>query len=182
MNIIPNQLLSSSLTEPTAPEPIRIGLALSILLCALVTGLVWTFAIVVMPGIRSLNDHDFLQAFKVMDRVIQNSQPIFVLVWLGSILAIVATAVLGILQLEGLDRLLIIGAAALFILGVQLPTFACNVPLNNQLQAQNLEAMSEAELAQARKNFEPAWVRWNTFRTILGTIATALLIVLVLRL
>ena len=62
---------------------LRLGLSVSTLLCALVAGLVLAFAIVVMPGIRHLNDHDYLQAFKVMDRVIQNNHPVFMVVWLG---------------------------------------------------------------------------------------------------
>ncbi len=64
-------------------DQIQIAVFLSTLLCSLVAGFVFAFTIVIMPGIKSLSDHDFLQAFNVMDRVIQNNQPIFVLVWLG---------------------------------------------------------------------------------------------------
>lgn len=59
---------------------LQIALTLATLLCSLVAGFVLAFAIVVMPGIRNLDDHDFLQAFKAIDRVIQNNQPIFSLV------------------------------------------------------------------------------------------------------
>jgi uncharacterized membrane protein len=113
-------------------ELLRSTLALTTILCALVTGMVGTFAIILMPGIRKLNDHDFLQAFKAMDRIIQDSQPIFVLVWLGSILFILASAGLGLFRLEGLDRLLILGATFLFLFGAQLPTFTINVPLKSE--------------------------------------------------
>ena len=58
------------------------------LLCALVAGLLFAFAIVTMPGIKSLNDREFIRAFQVMDGVIQNNQPIFMLVWLGSALTL----------------------------------------------------------------------------------------------
>lgn len=57
-----------------------------------------------------------------------------------------------------------------------------NVPLNNQLQTLDLEAMSDDALAEARAGFEPRWNRWNQIRTVLATLASALLIVLVLRL
>jgi uncharacterized membrane protein len=50
---------------------LQIALTLATLLCSLVAGFVLAFAIVVMPGIRNLDDHDFLQAFKAIDRVIQ---------------------------------------------------------------------------------------------------------------
>ena len=67
-------------------------LILATLLCALVAGLLFAFAVVTMPGIRRLSDREFIRAFQVMDDVIQKNQPIFMLVWLGSAaLMLVAT-------------------------------------------------------------------------------------------
>jgi uncharacterized membrane protein len=62
-----------------------ITLMLSILLCSLVAGLMFGFAVVVMPGIAKLPDRDYLISFKQMDEIIQNNQPAFMLVWVGSI-------------------------------------------------------------------------------------------------
>ena len=76
----------------------------------------------------------FIRAFQAIDRVIQNNQPLFVFVWVGSVLALIAAAVLGIWALSGADRLLIIVAALLYLLCVQLPTVTINVPLNNEIQ------------------------------------------------
>ena len=123
----------------------QIALILATFLCSLVAGLLFVFAIVVMPGIRSLNDREFIRAFQVMDGVIQNNQPIFVLVWIGSVVALVASAVLGISigQLDGAGRLLIIFAALAYLLGVQLPTVTINIPLNNKLQTLDVDAMNE---------------------------------------
>lgn len=79
----------------------QIALMLVTFLCSLVAGLLFVFALVVMPGIRSLNDREFIRAFQVMDRVIQNNQPLFALVWVGSVVALGTSAVLGIGQLDG---------------------------------------------------------------------------------
>ena len=65
------------------------ALMLSIMLCSLVAGLLFGFAIVVMPGIAKLTDKEYLLAFKHMDGIIQNNQPLFILVWAGSILSII---------------------------------------------------------------------------------------------
>ena len=161
---------------------IDIALTVSIVLCSLVAGLVFAFAVVVMPGIKGLNDHDFLQAFQMMDRVIQNNQPIFVFVWLGSVVAVVTLGLLGIWHLDGINCTLAILALAIYLFGVQLPTATINIPLNNQLQTQSLDAMSESELREARKKFEPRWTLWNSIRAVLATVTTVLLIVLALRL
>ena len=66
-----------------------ITLIATTLLCALTAGLTFGFAVVVMPGIAKLSDRDFLLAFREMDGVIQNKQPLFMLVWVGSIVSVV---------------------------------------------------------------------------------------------
>ena len=48
-----------------------------------------------------------------------------------------------IVQFDGVNRLLIGIAAAIYLLGVQLPTFTINVPLNNQLQMLQLDVISD---------------------------------------
>ena len=158
------------------------AIVLSALLCSLVAGFVFAFANVVMPGIQRLNDRDFLRAFKVMDGVIQNNQPIFLLVWLGSVVALVLSSLLSFWWLDGVDRLLAMLAAAVYLLGVQLPTATINIPLNNRLQEQDLDAATDLVIHQVRNDFEHRWVRWNMIRTAFATLTSALLIVLLLRL
>ncbi len=160
----------------------QIGLTLAILLCSLVAGLVFTFAVVTMPGIGTLNDREFLRAFQVMDRVIQNNQPVFMLVWVGSVISLVATCLIGFRQVTGTEQMLLVAAAAVYLLGVQLPTVVVNVPLNNQVQALDVTELDEQTLAAAREDFEAPWTRWNTIRTVLACLAVAMLIVLALRL
>ena len=117
-----------------------------------------------------------------MDRVIQNNQPIFVLVWVGSVVALVTSAVLGIGQLDGAGRLLIIFAALAYLFGVQLPTVTINIPLNNKLQTLDVDAMNETTQKAARKDFEPRWNLWNSVRAAFASLASALLIILLFRL
>lgn len=154
----------------------QITLFIATFLCSLVAGFLFAFAVVVMPGIKALNDRDFIRAFQVIDGVIQNNQPIFVLVWLGSAIAIIAAVILGIGQLEGLNRALIIAAGLIYIVGVQLPTIIINVPLNNKIQRVNIDAVDEAGHRTAREEFESTWNRWNLRRTVLSVLTTVLLI------
>lgn len=162
-------------------DTFQIGLVLAALLCSLVAGFVFAFACVAMPGIGTLDDQEFLHSFQVMDRVIQNNQPLFVLVWAGSIVTLLLSTAIGVGRLAGLDRTLLLAAVVVYLVGVQLPTLTINVPLNNQLQTLDLEAMNDDTLAKARGDFEPRWNRWNQIRTALATLTSALLIVLVLR-
>lgn len=117
-----------------------------------------------------------------MDRVIQNNQPIFMLIWIGSVVALIISTVLGIGQLDGIERLLLILAALAYILGVQLPTVTVNVPLNNKLQTLDADALDETAQKKARENFEPLWNRWNAIRTSFSGLVSALLIILLFKL
>ena len=163
-------------------EIFEIPLILATFLCPLVAGFLFAFYIVVMPGIRSLNDREFIRAFQVMDRIIQNNQPIFMLVWGGSVVALLASVGLGFGQLDGADRLLIIIATLAYLLGAHLPTVIVNIPLNNKLQTLDVDGMNEAMQEAARKDFEPRWNKWNSIRTAVASLTAALLIILLFRL
>jgi uncharacterized membrane protein len=161
---------------------LQLILLLATFLCSLVAGFLLAFAVVVMPGLKRLSDRELIRAFQVMDGVIQRGQPIFVLVWAGSVATLAVAAVLGLWSLDGADRLLLVVAATLYLLGVQLPTFIVNVPLNNQLQALALDGLEEPAQASARRAFEPRWNRWNAIRTVVASLTSVLLILLMLRL
>jgi uncharacterized membrane protein len=160
----------------------RLVLLVAAGLCSLVGGFLFAFAVVVMSGIKSLDDVSFIRAFQVIDRVIQNNQPLFVLVWVGSGLAVVVAALMSLWTLTGVDCLLTIIAARVYLFGVQLPTVMVNVPLNNQLQRLEAMTLSEPTRQHARAAFEPHWNRANALRTICASLTTGLLLLLLLRL
>ena len=135
-------------------ELFSVVLMVATLLCALVAGLVLAFAVVVMPGIGSLGDREFLRAFQAMDDMIQDRQPVFMVVWVGSIVAVLGGVWLGVCSLDGWARILLLCATALYLLTVQLPTMAINVPLNNDVQTLDVDRMSEGKLRSARDTFE----------------------------
>ena len=157
----------------------EVALIVAAYLCSLVAGFLFAFAVVTMPGIKRLGDREFIRAFQVMDRVIQNNHPIFILVWVGSAVAVIAAVVSGVGHLDGTGLALLVVAALVYLLGVQLPTVVINIPLNNTLQALDVEAMSEISRELARQSFEPRWNRWNSIRAVLSSLASVLLIVLV---
>jgi uncharacterized membrane protein len=156
-------------------------LILAAFFCSLVAGFLFAFAAVVMPGIRSLDDGAFIRAFQAIDAVIQNNQPLFLIAWVGSTPALLAAAVLGAWALDGADRVLMMLTAAVYILCVQLPTFAINIPLNNALQKLDPGAMTEPARSRARDAFEARWNRWNTFRTGCASATSFALMLLLLR-
>ena len=158
------------------------ALILSTFLCSLVAGFLFAYAIVIMPGIKNLNAREFIRAFQVTDRIIQNNQPIFILVWVGSAIAVIISAVLGIGQLQGVDFFLLALATLMYILGVQLSTITIHLPLNNKLQTLDVDVMNETDLKVARNEFEPRWNTANIVRTAISGCVSFLLIILLFRL
>lgn len=154
----------------------QIFLIVSTVLCSLVAGFLFAFAVVGMPGIGALDDKAFLQAFQKMDRVIQNRQPVFMLVWVGSLLALLVTLALGFVELGGWPRVVLILASVLYLSGVQALTFLKNIPLNNRLQKLDLDALDDEALRSARGAFEPEWNRWNAVRTVVACLNSLLLV------
>ena len=157
------------------------ALMLTIMLCSLVAGLLFGFAIVVMPGIAKLTDKDYLLAFKHIDGIIQNNQPLFILVWAGSILSVIITLILGIMNLSGTQIYLLVFASILYLFGVQLPTFRFNIPLNNSIQHLDIESLEESEATLSRVDFEIPWNRWNKIRTVNAILAVSMLLLLLIR-
>ena len=157
-----------------------IALVAATLTCSLVSGLLLGFAIVAMPGIGTLDDRAFVRAFQVMDRVIQNRQPVFVLLWAGSVVAVLAAFGLGWGQEAGSGRLLLVGATVLWIAGLQVPTATINIPLNNALQAVDAAAADDVSVRRARDAFERRWNTWNRVRSAAGVLASAGFVLLLL--
>ncbi len=155
-------------------------LAGATLLVALTAGFLFAFAVVAMPGLKNLNDGEFIRAFQEIDGVIQNKQPLFMLVWMGSVLLLITAAIIGFFHLAGLPRNFLLAATVLYIIGVQAPTITLNIPRNNEIQSVNVDRESTMTLQQARSDFEDSWNRSNQFRTLMSITVTSILLSLIL--
>ena len=142
-----------------------ISLIFAILFCSFVGGFIFTYSIVVMPGLSNLNDKDFLKAFQVTDAVIQNNQPLFMFTWIGSIVAILTTIVASLLTVGLSESWIIILVGATYLVGVQGITVAIHIPLNNHIQKLNIEELNDKTLADERLNLETKWNFFNEIRT-----------------
>ena len=143
-------------------------LLVSTLLCALVTGFIFTYAVVVMPGFAKLDDRDFIRAFQVTDGVIQNNQPLFMLAWVGSIVSVVATMILGFIELHGIERWTVIAIGFVYLMGVQGVTILIHLPLNYRLQRLEIDEMDPESLSKERNKFETRWNYFNNIRTLIA--------------
>jgi uncharacterized membrane protein len=154
-------------------------LLVSTLLCALVTGFIFTYAVVVMPGFAKLDDREFIHAFQVTDGVIQNNQPLFMLAWVGSIVSVVATMILGFIELHGIERWTVIAIGFVYLMGVQGITILIHLPLNNRLQRLEIDEMDPESLSKERNKFETRWNYFNNIRTLIASAVSFSLMLLI---
>ena len=148
---------------------------------SLMAGFLFAFAVVVMPGIKNLDDREFLSNFQAIDRVIQNNNPMFMVMWLGSTLSLIIAAVMAIKYESALDRTLLVSAALASIFLIQLPTMTINIPLNNKVQALDVKTLDADAASLAREEFESRWNRWNVIRTVVATLVLAILLAVLMR-
>ena len=148
---------------------LSVGLVLtSTLSCALVTGFVFTYAVIVMPGLAKLADKEFIRAFQVTDGVIQSNQPIFMIVWVGSLISVISTLIVSLMGPYSVETVLVIIAGFVYLLGVQGLTVLVHLPLNRRIQTVNVEERDASALREERLLFETRWIRFNWIRTLIG--------------
>ena len=145
-----------------------ISLVFAVLTCSLVTGFIFTYAVVVMPGFSQLDDKEFLRAFQVTDGVIQNNQPLFMLTWVGSIISVLSVIVVSLLSLGLSEAWKLIVVGLIYLLGVQGVTISIHLPLNNRIQAIDINNMNNQSLNEERTKFEMRWNYFNKIRTFIA--------------
>lgn len=159
---------------------LEVSLILSTLSCSLVTGFIFTYAVIVMPGFSKLNDKDFIRAFQVTDNVIQNNQPLFMLIWIGSILSVISTIAFSIFNINADYSILIMSTGFFYLIGVQGLTISIHIPLNNKIQKIDVDKEDELKLNEVRKEFEIKWNYYNRIRTVVAFNVTTLLMLILL--
>ena len=156
-----------------------ISLVFAALTCSLVTGFIFTYAVVVMPGFSKLDDKEFLRAFQVTDGIIQNNQPLFMLTWVGSIISVISVIAISIFSLGFSEAWIIFIVGLIYLLGVQGITISIHLPLNNRIQSIDINNMNNQSLNKERTKFELRWNYFNKIRTFIA-FSTSLLFLLIL--
>ena len=150
--------------------------------CSLVTGFIFTYAVVVMPGFSKLEDKEFLRAFQVTDKVIQNNQPLFMLTWAGSIISVLSVIAISILSLGLSETWIIVVVGLIYLLGVHGITVSIHLPLNNHIQKIDINDMNIQSLNEERTKFEMRWNYFNKIRTFIAFSASlSFLLILMVR-
>lgn len=133
----------------------------------LIAGIFYAYVISVMPALHRADDRTLIDVMQKINVVIIN--PWFMIAFMGTVgFSIVAAALH--LGKDVRTTLIWVGVALVLNIAAFAVTSGLNVPLNDQLAAAG-DVGQIGDLAAVRAQFESDWVRWNTVRAVLHTLA-----------
>ncbi|WP_336214583.1 anthrone oxygenase family protein [Nonomuraea sp. LPB2021202275-12-8] len=137
--------------------------ALALVLNGLMAGIFFAFSNSITPGLGAIDPAQAVTAMRSINQKILN--PAFLAVFVLSPFASAAAGVLLLLLGETAAAIWFFAAGAVYALGAFLPTAALNVPMNNALEAGELDW----------QGYGHRWTRWNTVRAAANVIALLLI-------
>jgi uncharacterized membrane protein len=162
-----------SKTQHTMTTPTNIILIITATTTALIAGLFYAWSCSVTLGLARLSDYEYIVAMQSMNRAILN--PVFFMTFIGTVLLLPLSTYLH--YGYPIRFWLLLAATIIYIVGVFGVTMVGNVPLNEALDAFNLQSASTEQMATLRAKFESPWNNLNTIRTIASTITIILVII-----
>ena len=127
----------------------------------LIAGVFFTFSTFVMTALGRSGPANGIVAMNSINSTILQS--LFMPVFYGTTLTSIALAVMAISRWDGSRSVVVLAAAALYVLGMFVCTIVFNVPLNNALAAVD---PSSADGRVVWVRFLSDWTFWNHVRTV----------------
>jgi len=127
------------------------------------SGLWYGWTVSVIPGTRRVADANYIDTMQRINRAIIN--PGFIVPFVGIPIVIGVAAVLQFRAGDARRGWLLVSAAATYVVGVLGVTAGRNVPLNNALDAFDLDGSDGDAISTRREAYEVPWNRWHFVRT-----------------
>ena len=140
-----------------------VSVTLSLIMATGMAGTFFGFSTGVMRGLNAARPQSAIDAMQGINQKIQN--PLFIAVFL---LVPVLAAAAGVLLLT-LDQksaaILFFAAAGVYLVGALVPSFAVNIPMNNDLDGVTIPKGVD-EAAGIWSDYSGRWTAWNTVRAV----------------
>ncbi|TDD88646.1 DUF1772 domain-containing protein [Actinomadura darangshiensis] len=145
-----------------------VSVTLSIIMAAGMAGAFFGFSTGVMPGLNAAKPGSAIDAMQGINQKIQN--PLFVAMFILVPLVAIAAGVLLLTLDQKPAAVLFFVAAAVYFAGALVPSFAVNIPMNNDLDGVAIPG-SAAEAAKLWSDYSGRWTAWNNVRAVSGWIS-----------
>ena len=147
-------------------------LGVSMIATGLMSGLWYGWVVSVIPGTRRVSDATYVDIMQRINRAILN--PAFLVAFMGIPVLLVVAAILQFRAGDARRGWLVGSAAVVYAIGVFGVTASRNVPLNDDLDAFDLEAADPSAVQVRRQTYEDPWNRWHYVRTVANLAAFVL--------
>ena len=138
-------------------------------------GMMYVFSTFVMRGLNRTGPVEAITAMRGIN-VEANSNPAFLLAYLGAGVLALAVGVIATVQLSRPGSWWILAGAVFGVL-VAIITIVFNVPLNNHLDGVNPVGLSAADAAREWQAYLTTWTAWNHVRTVAAFVAAPLMLI-----
>lgn len=143
---------------------------LTLLLGGAITGFFYAYSVSVMRGLDFVAPQSAIIAMQGINATVRNA--LFAPAFFGTPVAAIAAGAVFLIMGHKRAGLALLAAAAVYILGAFVPTFAINVPMNNELAT--IDAATAAQPEQIWRDYSDRWTWWNHLRTIFSALSLAL--------
>jgi uncharacterized membrane protein len=135
----------------------------TLLLTGAVAGVFFAYSTSVMLGLDAVRPDQAIAVMRSVNDKIQN--PVFLVTFLLSPVAAVVTGVLLLVPGHRAAGVLFLAAAGCYVLGVFVPSFAVNIPMNDALDHATVPS-ALAGAARVWTDYSARWTAWNHVRTV----------------
>tara|TARA_B100000508_G_C11343628_1_gene220422 strand:- start:90 stop:569 length:480 start_codon:yes stop_codon:yes gene_type:complete len=150
-------------------------LFVTVLLNALAAGFFTAWSVSVILGTKKVGDFTYLETMQHINKEILN--PLFFTLFFGSLITLIITTTLQYYHKPAFW--FVLAATLVYLIGTFGVTAFGNVPLNNALEALDLNTMSSLEVQDFRTYYEHAWNKFHRIRTLSGLLSFILLLIAV---
>jgi uncharacterized membrane protein len=133
----------------------------TLLLTGAVAGVFFAYSVSVMIGLDAIRPEQAIAAMRSINDKIQNA--VFLATFLLTPVAAAVTGVLLLVLGQRTPGIVFFLAAAVYVVGALVPSFAVNIPMNDTLDAARPSA---AEAARVWSDYSSRWTLWNHVRTV----------------
>jgi len=145
-----------------ATEWMLVACGIATIACGVVSGTFLTFSDFVMDSLAAAKPSAGIESMQIINRKVYAS--IFVSMLWGIFAATPVLAGLGWFYATGPASAWILGAGAIYFMGVFVVSFAFNIPMNKRLDPMDYSADETASYWRA--TYVPSWTFWNYVRAV----------------
>ncbi len=140
----------------------------AVVLTGLSAGFFYAWSVSVIPGTKKVDGSAYLETMQSINRAILN--PAFFLIFFGSLIFLSIGSAFQFNAGKTTFWFMLM-ASILYLVGTVGVTGLGNVPLNNKLDALNLNEMSPPKQLEFRNYYESKWNRLHLIRTIFAVLS-----------